>query len=107
MHRIVIPQSTIDRVLKRYGKLHSFEDLNPYATALIVIDLQNCFLVEETASAYVPHAVDIIPNVNRLAHTVRETGGKVFWIRNTADEHTLATWSNWFGRMTVTPDQLD
>lgn len=106
MHKIEIPQSISDRVLKRYGSLHSFEDLDPRKTALVVIDLQNCFLVEELASAFVPHAIDIIPNVNRIADVVRETGGKVFWIRNTADEHTLESWSNWFGRMKAKPDQV-
>ena len=32
-----------------------------------------------------PFAVEIVPNVNRLAAAVRRTGGKVVWIKNTYD----------------------
>ena len=73
--------------MERRGTLHCHADLTPRTTALIVVDLQNCFMVEEVASAYVPVAVEIVPAVNRLAATVRETGGKVFWIRNTVNEY--------------------
>ena len=34
-----------------------------------------------------------MPNVNRLAAAVRETGGKVFWIQNTHDDTCLKDWS--------------
>jgi ureidoacrylate peracid hydrolase len=53
-------------------------------------------MVEEYAAAYVPEAVSIVPNVNRLAEAVRETGGKVFWIRNTVTDATHEEWSHWF-----------
>jgi ureidoacrylate peracid hydrolase len=106
MHKIAIPQNILDRVMERRGTLHCHADLNPRATALIVVDLQNCFMVEEVASAYVPVAVEIVPAVNRLAAAVRETGGKVFWIRNTVNEYTQETWSNWFDMMKGNPDQI-
>jgi len=106
MHKVVIPQKIIDRVMERRGVLHCHDDLDPRTTALIVIDLQNCFMVEEVASAYVPVAVEIVPAVNRLASAVRETGGKVFWIRNTVNENTLSTWSEWFSMMKGNPDQV-
>jgi ureidoacrylate peracid hydrolase len=35
-----------------------------------------------------------VPNVNRIAQTVRRTGGKVFWIQNTHDDTCLASWSH-------------
>ena len=41
-------------------------------------------------------AIATVPNVNRLAATLRETGGKVFWIQNTTNEASLTEWSNWF-----------
>ncbi|HWM48316.1 MAG TPA: cysteine hydrolase [Xanthobacteraceae bacterium] len=106
MHKIDIPQHIIDRVIERRGVLHCHENLDPRTTALIVIDLQNCFMVEEVASAYVPVAVEIVPAVNRLAAAVRETGGKVFWIRNTVNDDTLTTWSQWFAMMKANPDQI-
>jgi ureidoacrylate peracid hydrolase len=106
MHNIAIPQNIIDRVMERRGTLHCHADLNPRTTALIVVDLQNCFMVEEVASAYVPVAVEIVPAVNRLAAAVRETGGKVFWIRNTVNEYTQESWSNWFDMMKGNPDQI-
>jgi ureidoacrylate peracid hydrolase len=104
MHKVVIPQYITDRVMERRGTLHCHSDLNPRTTALIVVDLQNCFMVEEVASAYVPVAVEIVPSVNRLSAAVRETGGKVFWIRNTVNEHTQESWSNWFAMMRLNPD---
>jgi ureidoacrylate peracid hydrolase len=64
-------------------------------------------MVEEVASAYVPVAVKIVPTVNRLAAAVRETGGKVFWIRNTVNEYTQESWSNWFDMMKGNPDQIE
>lgn len=107
MHKITpIPQAIVDRVSKKHGSTYCYANLNPKKTALIGIDLQNCFLTEELASVYVPKAVDIIPNVNRLAAAVRETGGKVFWTQNTVDENTLHTWSNWFSTMKGGPEQV-
>ena len=85
MHQIEIAQWAIDRTLERRGRLHVHENLDPRKTALIVVDLQNGFMVEEVAAAYVPVAVEIVPNVNRLAAAVRRTGGKVFWIKQTVD----------------------
>jgi ureidoacrylate peracid hydrolase len=106
MHKVEIPQYILDRVMERRGAMHCHADLNPRTTALIVVDLQNCFMVEEVATAYVPVAVEIVPAVNRLAGAVRETGGKVFWIRNTVNEYTEESWSNWFGMMKLNPDRV-
>ena len=41
-------------------------------------------------------SIETVPNVNRLAAALRETGGKVFWIQNTTNEANLKEWSNWF-----------
>src|SRR5215467_4702537 len=107
MHKVEIPQHILDRVMQRRGTLHCHADLNPRTTALIVVDLQNCFMVEEVASAYVPVAVEIVPAVNRLAAAVRETGGKVFWVRNTVSEHSKEAWSTWFDMMKLNPDAVN
>jgi ureidoacrylate peracid hydrolase len=100
MHKIKMPQWAIDRALERRGKLHVHENLDPSKTALIVVDLQNAFMVEEVAAAYVPVAVEIVPNVNQLAAAVRRTGGKVFWIKQTVDEASSVAWSEWLAMMT-------
>jgi ureidoacrylate peracid hydrolase len=100
MHKIEIPQWAVDRVLERRGKLHVHDNLDPSKTALVVVDLQNGFMVEEVAAAYVPVAVQIVPNVNRLAAAVRRTGGKVFWIKQTVDAASALAWSEWLGMMT-------
>lgn len=57
-------------------------------------------MVEEVAVAYVPVAAEIVPNVNRLAATVRATGGKVFWLKHTIDAPSLDTWSTYLGMLT-------
>lgn len=49
-------------------------------TALVVIDLQNAFMLPGMP-VEVPAARDIVPNVNRLAQTVRAAGGKVIWVQ--------------------------
>jgi len=100
MHKIQMPKWAIDRTLERRGKLHVHENLDPTKTALIVVDLQNAFMVEDVAAAYVPIAVEIVPNVNRLAAVVRRTGGKVFWIKQTIDEASSTAWSEWLNMMT-------
>jgi ureidoacrylate peracid hydrolase len=100
MHRVDIPQWAIDRALERRGKLHVHEKLEPIKTALVVIDLQNAFMVEEVAVAYVPTAVDIVANVNDLAAAVRRTGGRVYWIKQTVDDASSRAWSEWLAMMT-------
>jgi ureidoacrylate peracid hydrolase len=100
MHEIKMPQWAIDIALERRGKLHVHENLDPAKTALIVVDLQNAFMVEEVAVAYVPVAAEIVLNVNRLAAVVRRTGGKVFWIKHSIDETSSIAWSEWLNMMT-------
>lgn len=96
MHDLTMPQWAIDRVQRRRSKLHVFDDLNPAKTALIVVDLQNGFMVPEHTPMPVKTAVETVPMVNKLAAALRETGGKVFWIKNTTDETSLKKWSNWY-----------
>ena len=64
--------------------------------ALIVVDLQNGFLVPAYTPMPVQTAIATVPNVNRLAATLRETGGTVFWIQNTTNEASLTAWSHQF-----------
>ena len=99
MHDIDIPESVRQRVIARYGTEHPHADLDPARSALVVIDLQNGFMKEGVAHALVPTAREIAPNVNRIAAALRETGGRVFWVRNTHDDRCLADWSAMNGRI--------
>jgi ureidoacrylate peracid hydrolase len=96
MHDFTMPQWAIDRVMQRRGKLHVHDDMDPRRTALIVVDLQNGFMVPEYTSMPVKSAIGTVPNVNRLATALRETRGKVFWIQNTTNDTSLQEWSHWF-----------
>src|SRR6516162_5276493 len=88
-----IPESIVQRVIQRRGTEHSFADLDPPRTALVVIDLQHAFMNYAVGFAAVPAARDIVPAVNRLAAAVLETGGGVFWIKMTHDERCFSEWS--------------
>lgn len=100
MHKVEIPQRVIDSVVARRGKEHVYEDLDPAKTALIVVDLQNGFMIDGIAHALCETAVEIVPNVNAIADAVRRTGGKVFWIQNTHDEGCLTSWSHFHQDLT-------
>ena len=88
-----IPDSIVRRVIEFRGSEHSFADLDPARTALVVVDLQHAFMNEAVGFAPVPAALNIVPAVNRLAASVRETSGGVFWIKMTHDERCFDDWS--------------
>lgn len=101
MHKIEIAEWAVEQCMLRRGKLHVHDVLDPRKTALIVIDMQNGFCLEDVAAAYVPFAEEIVPTINKLAASVRRTGGKVFWIKQTVDEDSAVAWSEWLGMMTA------
>ena len=88
-----ISDTIVERVVARRGAEHSFAELDPARTALVVIDLQHAFMNEAVGHAVCPAARDIVPAVNRLAAALRETGGGVFWVRMTHDQRSLDEWS--------------
>ena len=96
MHTLSIPQSVVDRVVERRGREHVYEDLDPAKTALVVVDMQNAFMLPGVAHALCPMAEKIVPNINRLAQAVRETGGSVVWIKTTYTPETLRDWSTYY-----------
>ena len=93
MHKLSISQSVIDRVVARRGREHIFDDLDPRKTALVVVDMQNGFMVPELGHAACAMAHEIVPNINRLAQAVRDTGGAVIWIQTAYTDETLTSWS--------------
>lgn len=93
MHQTHIPGWAKQRVIERRGKAHIFADMEPARTALVVVDLQNGFMMEGVAHSLIKGAHEIVPNVNKLAASLRAAGGVVVWIRNTATEESLKSWS--------------
>jgi ureidoacrylate peracid hydrolase len=93
MHKLNIPKSVVDDVVRSRGREHVFDDLNPKKTALLVVDMQNGFLMRGVAHALCEEAIDIVPNINRIAEELRKAGGLVVWIKNTVNEETLTSWS--------------
>jgi ureidoacrylate peracid hydrolase len=100
MHDFVIPKSIVARVVERRGREHVYDDLDPARSALVVVDMQNAFMLPGVAHSLCPMAREIVPNINRLARTVRATGGKVFWIKTTFTADALASWSTYFAMTT-------
>jgi hypothetical protein len=94
------PQYVIDRVMAKRGRLTVFDHFDPKHTALLVVDMQN-FYVGETASV-----VDIIPNINRIANTLREAGGRVIWIGMSAGKDGTSDWRIYHDHF-FTPDKAN
>jgi ureidoacrylate peracid hydrolase len=99
----VHPQSIVDRVVARRGREHVHDALDPARTALVVVDMQNAFMLPGVAHALCPMAEKIVPNINRLAQAVRTTGGTVIWIKTTFKDDALKNWSTYFEM--VKPEQ--
>jgi ureidoacrylate peracid hydrolase len=98
MNGLEIPASVTERVVARCGVMHPHADLDPTHTALVVIDLQNAFMHDDIGHAVCPAARDIVPEVNRLAATVRATGGGVSGSRiatTSAPQSSGAIWTRW------------
>ena len=83
MHKIDIPRTIIDRGIARRGTRQVYGTLDPARTALLVIDMQNCFLAPGFSVLEVPGSRAIVDNVNALAAAVRNGGGLVVWTRHT------------------------
>jgi ureidoacrylate peracid hydrolase len=96
MHKFALPTNIIERVIARRGKEHVFDDFDPARTALVVVDLQNGFMLPGVAFAEIPEAREIVPNVNRLAAAVRAAGGLVVWIVTTYDKAIDQEWSTYY-----------
>jgi ureidoacrylate peracid hydrolase len=99
MHQLAIPQSVVDRVVARHGREHIHDDLDPKKTALVVVDMQNAFMLPGVAHSLCPMAENIVPNINRLALAVREVGGTVIWIKTTYTDETLQSWSTLYSML--------
>jgi ureidoacrylate peracid hydrolase len=96
MHRFTMPSWAVDRVVARAGRPHPFDTLDPRRTALVVIDLQNAFMMDGVAHNPVQTAREIVPAVNRTAAALRDAGGAVVWIQTSATDAVLEAWSVYY-----------
>lgn len=99
MHNVEIPSEVTAQVVAKRGVRHVFTDIQPAQTALLVVDMQNAFLLPQVAHALVPGAPEIVSTVNRLASALRDAGALVVWIKATADQQTLRSWSCYHGSL--------
>jgi ureidoacrylate peracid hydrolase len=104
MHALSIPAELAAAVTARAGRPHPYDVMVPSKTALVIIDMQNYFM-KPGFQGEVPLARAIVPNVNRLAASVRQLGGQVVWVKN-ATNQTRESWSV-FHDWLQTPDRRD
>jgi len=95
MTDIEYPQSAIDFIMRRRGKLHIYDELDPKRTALVVVDMQRAF-VAEGAAIETPAARGIVPAINTLAAATRRAGGAVVWIISTYGPDPKDYWPTFF-----------
>jgi ureidoacrylate peracid hydrolase len=94
MHKIAIADAIVAQVKAQRGRLNRYERLIGPKTALVVIDLQNVFMLPGMP-VEVPAAREIVPSVNKLAAATRGAGGKVVWVKMCLEGQTEA-WSVFF-----------
>lgn len=95
MHEIRLSPTILARIEERRGRRHVFDRLEPRSTALLVVDMQNCFCMPDQP-AYVETTADIVPNIRRLADVLREAGGLIVWIQMAATPQSQQDWSVYF-----------
>jgi ureidoacrylate peracid hydrolase len=78
MHKIAISEEIIASAIAQRGKLHRYDELVTPRTALVVIDMQNVFMLPGMP-VEVPMAREIVPNVNRLALAGQTENWSVFF----------------------------
>jgi ureidoacrylate peracid hydrolase len=76
MHKYVLSDAIKERRIRRQGKLTNHDRIDGTRAALVVVDMQNHF-VAEGFPVEIPIAREIVPVINRLAGTMRASGGQV------------------------------
>lgn len=95
MHPVQIPQKILDANLRRRGRIHAIESIDPKKTSLVVIDMTNAWLVPGM-SCEIAEARTIIPNINRIAAALRAAGGVVAWT-----QHSWGAWPHFYEQFTT------
>lgn len=95
-HKTELHPDVVERIMKRRGKMHVHDTIDPKRTALVSVDMQVAFLAPGAPSE-VPMARDIVPNINKLASALRAAGGTVVWVYSTFTDKIFEDWSSFFG----------
>lgn len=95
MHPVQISQKILDANLRRRGRVHAIESIDPKKTSLVVIDMTNAWLVPGM-SCEIAEARSIIPNINRIAAALRAAGGVVAWT-----QHSWGDWPHFYEQFTT------
>jgi ureidoacrylate peracid hydrolase len=92
-----IPQEIKDRVTyRRNGTVSILDKVDPSKTALIVIDMQNYFWMEDLSVLYTPEAAGIVDNINALTQSARAVDIPTYWVQHTFTEG----WKSWYEKTT-------
>src|SRR5882757_5722778 len=79
MHKVMIRQEIIDRIMARRRRVHWFDRLDPKATALVVIDMQHAFCAPG-GPAEVPVSRSLVDPINALTAKLRAIDVPIIWV---------------------------
>lgn len=79
MHEVTVRQEIADRVVRRRGRYHLFDRLDPARTALVVIDMQGTFCAPG-GPAEVASSRGIVAPINTLTRALRALEIPVIWV---------------------------
>ncbi|MGI4812828.1 MAG: cysteine hydrolase family protein [Janthinobacterium lividum] len=74
MHKIELSPTLFERGRGKRSKDFAFDDIDVARTAHVIVDMQVGFMAPG-ATVEVPHARDIVDNINRISRAVRAHGG--------------------------------
>ena len=97
-HPSGIPQTIVEKVMKRRGRLHAFEKLIPSRTALVVVDLDTRTMEEP----YNDRIRALAPKVIAIADALRVNDGTVAWVTTPVRKATpnfIALYGESFAKM--------
>jgi ureidoacrylate peracid hydrolase len=102
MQTFTIPPEVRERLVRRQGRLHAYERIDPEHTASVVVDMQNYF-VHPGYQGEVSASRETFGAINRLNRGLREAGGTVVWIQ-TDSSGADRSWSHNHGVL-MTPER--
>ncbi|VCU68258.1 Peroxyureidoacrylate/ureidoacrylate amidohydrolase RutB [Pigmentiphaga humi] len=90
-HRIDLFPEIAARIAQRRGQAAIYPHFVPARTAMVVVDMQNCWL-EAGQPGYSPHCLPLVPRINALAQALRGAGGTVCWVQMNGSREVSAAW---------------
>jgi ureidoacrylate peracid hydrolase len=92
-----LPDELVRRAARRRKGLEVFGSIDAQRTALLAINMQNAWLMPDAPFDADHAAASVLPQVNRIAHTLRSRGGLVIWLQTTTGAPgTPSYWSTYF-----------